>query len=191
MRVGGFAGQVLAKLGVVPQQIAAGDIYPALERGTIDAAEWISPYDDERLGLNKVAPYYYYPGWWEGGPALHLFVNKAKWDGLPKAYQASLNNAAALAHATVQARYDNLNPPALKRLVAGGVQLRPFSAEIMETAYKAAGEVYAATAAQNADFKKIHDSMMAFRADQYLWWQVAEYSFDSFMIRAARATSRG
>ena len=76
MRIGGFAGRVLSKLGVVPQQIAGGDIYPALEKGTIDAAEWVGPYDDEKLGFQKVAQYYYYPGWWEGGadaPQLHQY----------------------------------------------------------------------------------------------------------------------
>src|SRR5215510_6949672 len=75
MRIGGFAGQVLTKLGLVAQQLGAPDIYPALEKGTIDAAEWVGPYDDQKLGFNKVAKYYYYPGWWEGGPALHNFVN--------------------------------------------------------------------------------------------------------------------
>jgi TRAP-type mannitol/chloroaromatic compound transport system substrate-binding protein len=85
MRIGGFAGKVVEKLGVVPQQIAGGDIYPALEKGTIDAAEWVGPYDDEKLGFQKVAPYYYYPGWWEGGPTLHTLVNLAKWNELPKA----------------------------------------------------------------------------------------------------------
>ncbi len=75
MRIGGFAGTVIAKLGAVPQQLGAGDIYPALEKGTIDAAEWVGPYDDEKLGFNKVCKYYYYPGWWEGGPELDTFVN--------------------------------------------------------------------------------------------------------------------
>ncbi len=95
MRIGGFAGQVLQKVGVVPQQIAGGDIYPALEKGTIDAAEWVGPYDDEKLGFFKVAPYYYYPGFWEGGPALHVFINKAKWDELPASYKAAVEAAAA------------------------------------------------------------------------------------------------
>ena len=184
MRIGGFAGRVLSKLGGVPQQIAAGDIYPALERGTIDAAEWVGPYDDEKLGLNKVAPFYYYPGWWEGGPTLHAFINKAKWDELPKAYQAILVNAAHHGNTYMQARYDRLNPSAMRTLLANGAQLRPFSPEIMEAAYRASQEVYAETAAQNADFKKVLESVMAFRNDQYFWWQVAEYSFDSFSIRS-------
>jgi TRAP-type mannitol/chloroaromatic compound transport system substrate-binding protein len=184
MRIGGFAGRVMAKLGLVPQQIAAGDIYPALEKGTIDAAEWVGPYDDEKLGFYKVAPYYYYPGFWEGGPTLHVFINSQKWAELPKSYQAVALNAAHHGNTVMQARYDRLNPGALKKLVAGGAQLRPFSGEIMEASLNAANEVYAETSAQNADFKKAYDSMAAFRGDAFLWWQVAEYSFDSFMIRS-------
>jgi TRAP-type mannitol/chloroaromatic compound transport system substrate-binding protein len=183
-RIGGFAGTVLTKLGVVPQQIAGGDIYPALEKGTIDAAEWVGPYDDEKLGFYKVAPYYYYPGFWEGGPALTAFVNKAKYEALPEAYKAILKAAGDEATVATQAKYDALNPPALKKLVANGAQLRPFSQEILTASFNAANEVYAETSAKNADFKKIYDSFVAFRGDQYLWWQVAEYTYDSFMIRA-------
>ena len=94
-RVGGVAGQVLSRLGVVPQQIPPGDIYPALEKGTIDAAEWIGPYDDEKLGFLKVAPYYYYPGWWEGCANGFLYINSAKWAELPKLYQNMVTMAAA------------------------------------------------------------------------------------------------
>ena len=188
MRIGGFAGTIAAKLGVIAQQFAAGDIYPALEKGTIDAAEWIGPYDDEKLGFFKVAPYYYYPGWWEPGPALILFVNKAKWEELPANYKGILHDACAFGHITMQARYDKLNPAAVKRLVANGVKLRPFSAEIMEASYKAAQEVYAELNATNADFKKLYDHTMAFRNEQYLWWQVAEYTMDSFTIRNRNAS---
>ena len=123
-RIGGWAGKMLQKLGVVPQQIAGGDIYPALEKGTIDAAEWVGPYDDEKLGFNKVAPYYYYPGWWEGGTAQHFLINQAKWNELPKNYQAIVTAAAGLANVEETARYDARNPAALKRLVAAGTQLR-------------------------------------------------------------------
>ena len=184
MRIGGFAGQVMQKIGVVPQQIAGGDIYPALEKGTIDAAEWVGPYDDEKLGFFKVAPYYYYPGFWEGGPALHVFVNKQKYDELPATYKAVLKAAGNEATVVTQAKYDALNPTALKKLVAQGAQLRPFSMEILEAAYNAANQVYTETSGNNADFKKIYDSYAAFRSDQYLWWQVAEYGYDTFMIRA-------
>jgi TRAP-type mannitol/chloroaromatic compound transport system substrate-binding protein len=184
MRIGGFGGQVLTRLGVVPQQLAAGDIYPALEKGTIDAAEWVGPYDDERLGFYKVAPYYYYPGWWEGGPTLHVFINTAKWAELPRSYQAVALNAAHHGNAYMQARYDALNPGAVKMLAAAGAQLRPYSTEILEAAHKASQEVYAETSAQNAEFKKLYDSLATFRNDGFLWWQVAEYSFDSFSIRS-------
>ncbi len=132
MRIGGIAGQVLAKLGVVPQQIGGGDIYPALEKGTIDGAEWVGPYDDEKLGFSKVAPFYYYPGFWEGGPTVHAFVNLEKWNALPKAYQAALTAACTYANTQMAARYDMQNPAALKRLVGAGTQLRPFSQEILE-----------------------------------------------------------
>ena len=140
-RIGGFAGQVLAKLGVVPQQIAGGDIYPSLEKGTIDAAEWIGPYDDEKLGFNKVAKYYYYPGWWEGGLNVSLLVNKQQWEQLPKQYKAVLEAACFEANLTMNAKYDAENPAALKRLVGGGAQLRPFPREVMEACYKAATEL--------------------------------------------------
>ena len=184
MRIAGFAGQVMQKLGVVPQQVAGGDIYPALEKGTIDAAEWIGPYDDEKLGFFKVAPYYYYPGFWEGGLTLHLFFNQAKWEELPPVYKSIAKQAAMQATLITLGKYDAQNPQALKRLVAAGAQLRPFSAEILTAAYNAAGQVAAETAANNADFKKVYDSLIAFRGDGYLWWQVAEAGFDNFMIRA-------
>jgi TRAP-type mannitol/chloroaromatic compound transport system substrate-binding protein len=187
-RIGGFAGQVLQKLGVVPQQIAGGDIYPALEKGTIDAAEWVGPYDDEKLGFHKVAKFYYYPGWWEGGTAQHFMVNSAKWNELPKSYQAIVTAAAGYANVEETGRYDARNPLALKRLVAAGAQLRPFSQPIMEASYKAANEVYATTSAANADFKKVYENMLAFRNEEYLWWQVAEYSYDTFMVRMRNRT---
>jgi len=183
-RIGGFAGQTIQKLGGVPQQIAGGDIYPALERGTIDAAEWVGPYDDEKLGLNKVAKYYYYPGWWEGSTANHLLINLAKWNDLPKRYQTILAGAAAQANCVELGRYDARNPAALRKLIAGGAELRAFSPAVLDACYKASNEVNAETAAANADFKKVLESLQSFRNDEYFWFQVAEYSYDSFMVRA-------
>jgi TRAP-type mannitol/chloroaromatic compound transport system substrate-binding protein len=183
-RMGGWASKTLQKLGVVPQQIAGGEIYPALERGAIDAAEWVGPYDDEKLGFYKVAKFYYYPGWWEGGTVLHLLINLAKWNELPKSYQAIVAAAAGFANVEMQGRYDARNPLALKRLVAAGTQLRPFTQPIMEACLKASIEVNTETSAVNADYKKVWDSIQAFRNDEYLWWQVAEYSYDTFMIRS-------
>ncbi|WP_420133247.1 TRAP transporter substrate-binding protein [Rhodopseudomonas sp.] len=184
MRIGGIAGQVLQKVGVVPQQIAGGDIYPALEKGTIDAAEWVGPYDDEKLGFQKVAKYYYYPGFWEGGPTVHAFANLDKFNALPKSYQSILANAAEATNTWMAARYDMQNPTALKRLVASGTQLRPFSNEILDACLKATNELWGEISAKNPDFKKAIEAMQAYRSDQYLWWQVAEYPYDSFMIRS-------
>lgn len=180
-RIGGFAGRVVAKLGVVPQQIAGGDIYPALEKGTIDAAEWVGPYDDQKLGFNKVAPHYYYPGWWEGTAALHCFINLEKWNALPKNYQAIVRAASAATNTWMTGKYDAQNPKAMRELVAGGTKLHPFSKEIMEASFNAANEVYKETSAQSPHFKKIYESMTAFRKEEVLWFRVAENTFDNFM----------
>jgi TRAP-type mannitol/chloroaromatic compound transport system substrate-binding protein len=182
-RIAGFAGKVIAKLGVVPQQIAPGDIYPALEKGIIDAVEYVGPHDDEKLGFHKIAKYYYYPAWWEGSTNCHALINLDRWNALPRHYQAAVQAAARDAGDWMITKYDAANPTALKRLLAGGTQLRPFSQEIMEACYKAANEVYAETAAANPRFKKIYDNYVAFRSDSYLWWQVAEMSFDLFQAR--------
>jgi TRAP-type mannitol/chloroaromatic compound transport system substrate-binding protein len=185
MRIGGFAGQVLTKLGLIPQQIAGGEIYPALEKGTIDAAEWVGPYDDQKLGFNKVAPNYYYPGWWEGGPQLSMFINIAKWNELPKAYQTALENACARAHTWMVSKYDAQNPKALRELVAAGTKLLPFPQPVMEACFNAANDLYAETSAKNAKFKKVFDQWKAFRGEQVLWFRVAEGTFDNFMFRAS------
>lgn len=182
-RIGGLGGQVLAKLGVVPQQIPAGDVYPALERGTIDAAEFVGPYDDEKLGFGKVAKYYYAPGWWEGGAMLHLVINQAKYNELPKHYQAILFNACEAANNWMVAKYDAVNPPALRRMVGSGIELRSFSPAIMDASLKAANELYGELSAKSPDFKKAMDSMSAFRGDVLPWWQLNEHAYDSFMVR--------
>ncbi|HSD35953.1 MAG TPA: TRAP transporter substrate-binding protein [Rhodocyclaceae bacterium] len=181
MRIGGLGGPMLAKLGVVPQQIAGGDIYPALEKGTIDATEWVGPYDDEKLGFNKVAKYYYYPGFWEGSAQLSLYVNQKKYQELPKEYQQILEDACAYAHLEMQSRYDVKNVNALRRLVAAGTQLRPFSKEIMTAASKAADELYNEYSAKNPKWKKIYEPWRKFRDEELLWFRVAEKSFDDFM----------
>jgi len=183
MRIGGFAGTIVAKLGTVPQQLAAGDIYPALEKGTLDAAEWVGPYDDEKLGFYKVARYYYYPGWWEGCGQAHNLINLGKWNELPKVYQSAILTASGEAWEWVLGKYDYANPAALKRLLSLGVQLRPFPQDVMEASYKAATDIYADLSKSNPHFKKLYDSLVAFRGDSLLWLQVAELSFDSFMIR--------
>ncbi|MGE7367616.1 TRAP transporter substrate-binding protein [Neorhizobium sp. NPDC001467] len=187
MRIAGLAGQVLEKLGAVPQQIAGGDIYPALEKGTIDAAEWIGPYDDHKLGFYKVAKYYYYPAFWEGGLAIHSLVNLEKWKSLPKAYQAALTDACAFANTNMMAKYDLKNPTAIKQIAAQGTTLRPFSQEVLEACYNASLEVYKEISATNADFKKIYEDQVAYKKEAYLWLQLSEYTFDTFMMIQQRS----
>jgi TRAP-type mannitol/chloroaromatic compound transport system substrate-binding protein len=181
MRIGGFGGRVLERIGAVPQNIPGGEIYTALEKGTIDAAEWVGPYDDLKLGFFKVAPNYYYPGWWEGGPQLTLYVNTKAWDALSADYKAIVEACASHAHVNMQAIYDGRNPGALKQLVAGGTKLHRFPKDVMDAAFKAAFEVYAELNASNPAWKKIYDDYNAFRRDQNLWFRFAEAGFDDFM----------
>jgi TRAP-type mannitol/chloroaromatic compound transport system substrate-binding protein len=181
-RVGGLAGLVMARLGVVPQMIGGPDIYPALEKGTIDAAEWVGPYDDEKLGFNKVAGYYYYPGWWEGGPMLMALVNQQKWMELPKAYQAVLSTACAEAYARMPAKYDAQNPAALRRLISSGTKLRPFPRPFMEACEKAAFELYGELRAKSAHWNRVYPGWKKFRDEQFLWYRVAETTYDTYCI---------
>jgi TRAP-type mannitol/chloroaromatic compound transport system substrate-binding protein len=195
VRIGGFAGKVLETLGATAVALPKDQILEALSKGSLDAFEWAGPYDDEKFSpaedgsgaISKVAPYYYYPGWWKGEMQLHLVVGKEKFSSLPKSYQAALRAAAAVGNESVRSKYDAANPGALKRLVVGGAQLRLFSQDILEACYKSTNDLYAQLGQENPRFKKIADSYMSFRADEYLWWQVAEYSFDNFMIRERRA----
>lgn len=181
MRIPGIGGQIMAKLGVVPQTLAGGDIYPALERGAIDATEWVGPYDDEKLGFYKVAKNYYYPGWWEGGPQLSFYVNINKWNGLPKSYQQAFETAAAEANLNMLAAYDAKNPQALVRLVQNGVKLHAFPKDVMTAAYKAAFEMYNEEAAKNPAFKKIYNEWLKFRKAEYQWFRLAEATYANFV----------
>jgi TRAP-type mannitol/chloroaromatic compound transport system substrate-binding protein len=183
-RVGGFAGKVTSRLGCVSQNIPGGEIYQALEKGTIDAAEWVGPYDDQKLGLNKVAPFYHYPGWWEGGPQLDLYVNQKAYDTLSAEYKAIIECAAAYAHTEMQAKYDARNPAALKQLVANGAKLVAFQKPVMDAAYKAAMDLYSEISASNPAFKKIYDDYSNFRRESNLWFRFTEARFDTFMQSA-------
>lgn len=180
-RASAFAGAVLSRLGVVPQQIAGGDIYPALEKGTIDAAEWIGPYDDEKLGFHKVAKNYYFPGWWEGTLQVSLYVNQDAYNKLPKHYQAVLAQASAAATNDMIAKYDAENPAALRRLVSQGAQLRAFPKAVMDACYAEATKVYEEFSAKDPMFKKLYESMVSFRDNEIPWFRVAEGSYDGYM----------
>ncbi len=180
---GGLVGEVMTKLGAVPQSIPGGEIYQALEKGTIDAAEWVGPYDDQKLGFNKVAPYYYYPGWWEGGPEVDFFINQKAMDALSPENKAIVEAAAAVASSDMLAKYDALNPVALKQLVAAKTKVLPFSQAVLDASFKASMEVFAANDAKSPEWKKIYADMRAFQRDQVLWFRFAENGFDNFMAR--------
>jgi TRAP-type mannitol/chloroaromatic compound transport system substrate-binding protein len=181
MRIGGFAGRVLERLGGVPQNIPGGEIYQALEKGTIDATEWVGPYDDQKLGFNKVAPHYYYPGWWEGGPQLDLYINTKAYEGLSAEYKAIVECAAAYAHTEMQAKYDARNPAALRQLVAAGTKLQRFPKDVMDAAFKESMAVYSELSAKNPNWKKVYEDYAKFRSEQNLWFRFAEAGFDDFM----------
>jgi TRAP-type mannitol/chloroaromatic compound transport system substrate-binding protein len=178
---GGLVGEVMAKMGVVPQSIPGGEIYQALEKGTIDAAEWVGPYDDQKLGFAKVAPHYYYPGWWEGGPQLDFFINTKSYESLTPEYKAIVEAATAIAHNDMQAKYDARNPPALRQLVQGGTKLFRFPKDVMDAAFKESMAIYSELSAKNPNWKKVYEDYSAFRRDQNLWFRFAEASFDDFM----------
>ena len=180
-RIGGFGGKVIERIGGVPQNIPGGDIYPALEKGTIDAAEWVGPYDDQKLGLVKVAPYYYYPGFWEGSAQLEFFVNQKAYDALSAENKAIVEAAAAKAHVDMQAKYDAFNPAALKQLVGSGTKLRPFPQDMMNAAFKESMAMYDEISAKNESWKKIYADFSKFRAEQNLWFRFAEGKFDNYM----------
>jgi TRAP-type mannitol/chloroaromatic compound transport system substrate-binding protein len=184
-RIAGIAGQVLARLGAVPQQIAGPNIYQSLERGAIDAAEWVGPYDDEKLGFVKVAPYYYYPGFCEGSAQLSILVNQKKWEELPAEYKAAVEAAATEAHVSMSAHYDAHNPLALRKLVAGGAKLRAFPASVMQAAQDAAFALYDELAQKSPQFKTIYAPWKQFRQEEFLWFRVAEHSYDSFVYAAS------
>jgi len=184
MRIGGFAGKVFTRMGGVPQNIPGGEIYQALEKGTIDATEWIGPYDDQKLGFNKVAKNYYYPGWWEGGPQLSLYVNSKALAALPKEYQAIVEAAASHAHVDMQAKYDGRNPGALKQLVASGVKVLPFPKAVMDEAFAQAMSLYTELNDTNPKWKKVYGDYAAFRKDQNLWFRFTEAQFDRYMQSA-------
>ena len=180
MRIPGLGGQVMNEMGVNTQVLPGGEIYPSLERGAIDAAEWVGPYDDEKLGFHEIAPYYYYPGWWEPGPALTFYVNRNAWDDLPATYQEALEAATAEASIRMQAKYDHQNPAALERILEADVTLRRFPDEVMRRAQEITTQLLEDNAAQSEQYRTIYDSYTAAREDQYRWFGTAEMAYADF-----------
>lgn len=180
MRIPGLGAKVMQKLGVSTETIAGGEIFAALERGAIDATEWVGPYDDEKLGFHKAASFYYYPGWWEPGPSMSHYVNQESWDELPSDYQQIFRAASLEAGAIMQARYDARNPAALQRLLQAGVQMRPFSADIMAAARSAADQLQEETAAADPAYRKVYEGWKKARDDQFKWFGAAEAAYARF-----------
>jgi len=186
IRIPGLGGQVMDRLGATVQVLAGGDIYPALERGAIDATEWVGPYDDEKLGFFKVAKYYYYPGWWEPGPNLSFYVNRDAWAKLPSTYQEIFTSAAREAALVMQARYDARNPPALARLLQQGVQLRPFPQDFMRAAAKAAQDILEEESAKDATYQRIYTQWKRARKESFDWFGTAELTYARFLDEMIR-----
>lgn len=185
MQIGGLGARVLQSLGVLPQQLPPSEVAAALERGQIDAAEWVGPHDDRRLGLGRAVRHCYYPGWWEGGAQLSLYCNAKAWRNLPGDFRLMVEVAAQSAHAAIQARYDLLNPLAFKQLVAAGARIKPFPPKLVDEAFKASNVLYAELSRRNPAWRRIYADFVAFRREQNLWHRVSEATFDRYM-QAAR-----
>lgn len=182
MRIPGLGGQIMARLGVNVQVLAAGEIFQALQTGAVDAAEWVGPYDDQKLGLNTVAQYYYRPGWWEPGSSLEVNINLDEWNKLPELYQVAIQSAAAYANLVMLSRYEAANDTALAELVASGTQLREYSPEIMSAAYAEWQNLAEEFSAQDSDFKAIYEQWNAFRSTISNWNKTNEFAFTSFVF---------
>lgn len=181
MRIPGLGGIIMSRLGVIPQTLPGSDIYPALETGAIDAAEWVGPYDDEKLGFHKVAKNYYYPGWWEGGPQLSFMVNLPKWQTLPLVYQQAFEIAAAEQNLLMPAEYDAKNPPALMRLVQQGVKLHAFPKDFMLAARRTSYQFFDEESARNPIFHTIYQSWRPFLEAELQWFKIGEAPYENFM----------
>ncbi len=180
MRIPGLGGKVMDALEVSVQVIPGGEIYMALERGALDATEWVGPYDDEKLGFHKIAKNYYYPGWWEPGPNLSFYVGQEAWGSLPAAYKEVFQTATREAAAVMQAQYDVRNAPALKRILEAGVTLRPFTDDIMFGARAATQQILEEQAAADPAYAKLYKQWSAARKDMFSWFSTSELAYAKY-----------
>ncbi|PRD68997.1 ABC transporter substrate-binding protein [Malikia spinosa] len=181
MQMGGLGARVLQSLGALPQQLPMSELVGALERGQLDAVEWVGPHDDRKLGLSRVARYYYYPGWWEGSAQLSLYCNAKAWRALPPDLKGMFELAAQSVHAGIQARYDVLNPIALKQVVAAGVRVKAFPKPVLDAAFKASNALCADLSRRNPAWRRIYADYSAFRREQNLWHRLPEAHFDRYL----------
>jgi TRAP-type mannitol/chloroaromatic compound transport system substrate-binding protein len=183
MRIPGLGGRVMEKLGVTVQNLPGGEIFQALQTGTVDAAEWVGPYDDANLDFHRVARFYYFPGWWEPGPTLEVQIPLDRWNELPEEYQEVIKTAAAQANVDMMAAYDAKNPPALEAIQEAGVEILPYPDDVMQAAEEASFELYEEFAASDSDFKSVFDSWMAFRKPVQDWHRLAEAAMLTYESR--------
>lgn len=177
VRIPGLGGKVMSEMGAIIQVLPGGEIIPALERGAIDGAEWVGPYDDERFGFHKVAKHYHYPGWWEPGPSLAFYVNKEAYEALPPIYKAIVEVSARDADMALLNRYDAKNPPALQRIIAAGVSVTPFPDDVIREARKISASILDDMAQENASFAKLHASWKKFKVESSAWFRTAEQAY--------------
>lgn len=181
MRIPGLGGEVMQRLGVNTQTLPGGEIFQALSTGAIDATEWVGPYDDQKLGLNDAAEFYYTPGWWEPGPALDGVVSLSAWERLSPEFQEIFKTACYMANVNMLAKYDARNGVALNEMIEGGTQLRTYSDEILQAASDAADELYEETAANNATFNEIYGPWREFRDQVRGWNATNQLPFETFV----------
>lgn len=180
MRIPGLGGEVMSELGVTVQLMPGGEVYQALDRGAIDAAEFVGPYDDIKLGLHEIAKNYYYPGWWEPGPNISFIVNQQAWDSIPDLYKHAVETATAEANVRMLAAYDARNQQALQTLLDESVQLRRFPDDVMRDAERVSFDLMQQRASADASYRTVYESFRKWRADSFRWFKTAEHAYADF-----------
>ena len=180
MRIPGLGGKVLDRAGGNPILMSGGELYTALERGAIDATEWVGPLHDLRLGLNRAASYYYYPGWHEPGTELELLINRARWDSLPADLQQIVEQAAAAAGAWTFSAMEYHNSRALEELSAKkSVEVLPFPEDVLQKLRAVTRRTLASEAEKDPDFKRVYESYLAFQESYQPWHRLTSRALDT------------
>lgn len=178
MRLPGLGGEVLRRAGGVPVLLPGGEIFPSLQTGTIDATEWVGPYNDLAFGLHKAAKYYYYPGWHEPGTTMELIVNKEALESLPADLQSIVKNAAKVANLEMLADFTARNNKALKSLVEEhGVELRKFPDEVLLKLRELSEQVIADEVANDPLSAKVYESFKAFNDQVVEYHRISEQAY--------------